>query len=79
MDKTYDPHAIERDLYLTWERGGAFEPSGEGVRVTWGLTGATSGPFGGYFAKMMDGWVGADYEDGLTRLKEVVEALPAAD
>ena len=23
----------------------------------------TTGPRGGYFAKMMDGWVGADYED----------------
>ena len=56
-----------------------FEPSGEGVRVTWGLSGATSGPFGGYFAKMMDGWVGADYEDGLVRLKEVVEAPPAGE
>jgi hypothetical protein len=52
-----------------------FEPSGEGVKVTWGLTGPTSGPLGGYFAKMMDGWVGADYQDGLARLKEVVEAM----
>ena len=57
----------------------AFEASGEGVQVTWGLTGATSGPFGGYFAKMMDGWVGADYEDGLARLKDVVEAQPAGE
>ena len=56
-----------------------FEPSGEGVRVTWGLTGTTSGPLGGYFAKMMDGWVGADYEDGLARLKEVLEAPPAGE
>jgi len=54
-----------------------FEPSGEGVKVTWGLKGTTSGPLGGYFAKMMDGWVGADYEDGLARLKKVVEAQPA--
>ena len=56
-----------------------FEPSGEGVQVTWGLTGTTSGPLGGYFAKMMDGWVGADYEDGLSRLKDVVEALPVGE
>jgi len=56
-----------------------FEPSGEGVQVTWGLTGSTSGPLGGYFARMMDGWVGADYEDGLARLKEVVEALPGGE
>lgn len=56
-----------------------FEPSGEGARVTWGLNGTTSGPLGGYFAKMMDGWVGADYEDGLARLKQVVEALPTGE
>jgi hypothetical protein len=56
-----------------------FEPSGEGAKVTWGLTGTTSGPLGGYFAKMMDGWVGADYEDGLTRLKKVIEARPAGE
>jgi hypothetical protein len=56
-----------------------FEPSGEGVQVTWGLTGTTSGPLGGYFAKMMDGWVGADYEGGLARLKEVVEEVPAGE
>lgn len=50
-----------------------FEPSGEGTQVTWGLSGTASGPLGGYFAKMMDGWVGPDYEDGLRRLKKVVE------
>jgi hypothetical protein len=56
-----------------------FEPSGEGVQVTWGLTGTTSGPLGGYFARMMDDWVGADYEDGLARLKQLVEAPPASE
>ena len=54
-----------------------FEPSGEGVEVTWGLKGTAAGPLGGYFAKMMDGWVGADYEDGLQRLKDVVESPPS--
>ena len=54
-----------------------FVPVGDGVRVTWGLSGTAAGPLGGYFAKMMDGWVGADYEDGLARLKQVVESLPA--
>jgi hypothetical protein len=53
-----------------------FEPRGNGVRVTWGLSGTASGPLGGYFAKMMDRWVGADYEEGLRRLKGVVEAQP---
>ena len=56
-----------------------FVPSGEGVRVTWGLSGTAAGPLGGYFAKMMDGWVGADYEDGLARLKQVAESAPAGE
>jgi hypothetical protein len=49
-----------------------FEPKGLGVVVTWGLSGNAPGVLGGYFARMMDGWVGADYEDGLSRLKQVV-------
>lgn len=57
----------------------SFEPSGDGVLVTWGLSGNTSGLLGGYFAKMMDTWVGADYEDGLVRLKDVVESQPAGE
>jgi hypothetical protein len=56
-----------------------FEPVGDGVRVTWGLHGVASGPLGGYFAKMMDRWIGADYEDGLVRLKQVTEALPPGE
>jgi len=54
-----------------------FAPTGDGVRVVWGLSGTAAGPLGGYFAKMMDGWVGADYEDGLARLKKVAESVPA--
>jgi uncharacterized protein YndB with AHSA1/START domain len=56
-----------------------FEPAGNGTLVTWGLGGTTSGPLGGYFAKMMDGWVGADYEDGLTRLKQLLESSSQVD
>lgn len=55
----------------------SFEPSGAGTEVTWGLSGEAAGPLGGYFAKMMDGWVGEDYEDGLQRLKQVIESAPA--
>ena len=50
-----------------------FAPSREGTLVTWGLSGTAGGPVGGYFARMMDEWVGGDYEDGLARLKKVVE------
>ncbi len=30
MDKTYQPHAIERSWYQTWEKKGYFKPSGQG-------------------------------------------------
>ncbi|HWR88588.1 MAG TPA: valine--tRNA ligase, partial [Acidiferrobacterales bacterium] len=30
LDKAYEPHAIERRLYDTWEQAGAFHPSGQG-------------------------------------------------
>ena len=54
----------------------SFDPSGAGTKATWGLSGTASGPLGGFFAKMMDGWVGKDYEDGLHRLKQVIESAP---
>ena len=31
MDKTYEPHAIERQWYQTWEDKGYFKPAGEGT------------------------------------------------
>ena len=31
MEKTYDPAAIETELYRLWEEGGHFAPSGEGT------------------------------------------------
>jgi hypothetical protein len=47
----------------------------EGTEVTWGLL-ADMGlnPVGRYIGLMMDRWVGADYQRGLERLKEIVEA-----
>ena len=30
MEKTYDPHAIERQIYAEWESQGRFAPSGQG-------------------------------------------------
>ena len=53
-----------------------FEAAGDGTRVTWGMGGDMPGPLGGLMASRMDGWIGADYEDGLARLKKHVEALP---
>lgn len=49
-------------------------PDGEGTRVVWGLTADMgSGPVGRWFGLMMDSWVGADYELGLSRLQAQVE------
>jgi hypothetical protein len=49
-------------------------PEGTGTRLTWGLK-ADMGmnPIGRYMGLMMDRWVGADYESGLSRLKGMVE------
>ena len=71
------------ECLVAWIREAPFDErvhgTDDGVRVTWGLSGTASGPLGGYFAKMMDGWVGADYEDGLARLKQVAESVPAGE
>ncbi|MGV3590419.1 MAG: valine--tRNA ligase, partial [Gammaproteobacteria bacterium] len=34
MDKTYDPHAIERTWYRKWEENGYFQPHGDGPAYT---------------------------------------------
>ncbi|MCY4178887.1 MAG: SRPBCC family protein [Litoreibacter sp.] len=42
--------------------------------VTWGLTADMgAGPIGRWMGLMMDDWVGADYERGLSNLKALVE------
>lgn len=44
------------------------------TKVTWGMTADMgSGPVGRWMGLMMDDWVGADYEIGLVKLKELVE------
>ena len=52
----------------------ALEPSGDGTEITWGLK-ADMGmnPIGRYMGLMMDKWVGADYEKGLSNLKTLLE------
>jgi Polyketide cyclase / dehydrase and lipid transport len=50
-------------------------PDGDGTRVTWGLEADMgNAPVGRYMGLMMDQWVGGDFEAGLARLKELVEA-----
>ncbi len=50
------------------------EASGK-TTVTWTLdTDMGAGPMGRWMGLMMDGWVGADYEAGLSNLKTLVES-----
>ena len=54
----------------------SFDLSGTEARttVTWGLTADMgAGPMGRWMGLMMDKWVGADYEQGLSNLKALVE------
>ncbi len=49
------------------------EPTDSGTRVTWSFDANLDSMLGRYMGLMMDKWVGADYEQGLARLKEVAE------
>ncbi|MDJ0712131.1 MAG: SRPBCC family protein [Woeseiaceae bacterium] len=51
----------------------AIEAVDSGTRVTWAFDANLDTLMGRYMGLMMDSWVGADYESGLTRLKEVAE------
>ncbi len=71
------PHQIRTRLNFG-EMGQAeaywkFENKEGGTLVRWGLVGKNEGAIGGYFSLMMDGFVGEDYEEGLVRLKTLVE------
>lgn len=61
-------------------------PVGRASRVEWGFdTDVTEGRdffgavMGKYMGLLMDHWIGNDYEQGLTRLKEYAESFPDAD
>lgn len=49
------------------------EPTDGGTQVTWSFDSNMDTLLGRYMGLMMDKWVGADYELGLARLKEVAE------
>jgi uncharacterized membrane protein len=56
-------------------------PSGSGSRVTWGYHAAIgNNPLKRWRGLMLDRWVGSEFEDGLARLKALVEGngRPAA-
>lgn len=49
-------------------------PRGAGTRVTWGFdTEIGNNPIMRWMGLMFDRWIGTDYEQGLARLKQVVE------
>jgi hypothetical protein len=55
-----------------------FEPADGGTRVTWGFDCDLGGnPIMRYAGLMFDKWIGADYEKGLARLKEVMDQANA--
>lgn len=50
------------------------EPTGEHTKVVWGFdTDLGLNPVSRYFGLMFDRWIGADYEQGLARLKVLAE------
>ena len=50
-------------------------PSGAGTEVKWGFeTDVGNNPIKRWFGLMFERWVGKDYEDGLTRLKKLIES-----
>ena len=48
-------------------------PMANGTKVTWAFDANMETMLGRYMGLMMDKWVGADYERGLARLKELAE------
>ena len=52
-------------------------PSGAGTRVVWAFnTDVGNNPLQRWMGLMFDRWIGKDYEEGLERLKQVVENAP---
>ena len=74
---------IEYDCSFDGQRGAEcaiqYQESPVGTVVTWSMTGETGpNPVGRYFAYFaMEGMVGGYFEDGLQRLKKVVEESAA--
>lgn len=71
------------------EFGGAPEPaisefriealSDERSRISWSFSANMKGPVARWFGLLMPGYIGSDYEKGLSALKQLVEAEPVED
>ena len=58
----------------TAQAGFQLQPEDSGTKVIWSLdTPPTSNPIERWFGLLLDSLIGADYEEGLTRLKKKVE------
>ena len=54
-------------------------PAGAGTKVTWGFeSDVGNNPLSRWMGLLFERWIGGDYEEGLARLKKVVEAAGAA-
>lgn len=52
-------------------------PSGAGTRIVWAFTkDVGNNPLQRWKGLMFDSWIGRDYEEGLERLKQLVETAP---
>jgi hypothetical protein len=50
-----------------------FAPVGSDTKVTWGFKSLLRNPLERWMGLLFDRWIGADYEKGLARLKEIAE------
>jgi hypothetical protein len=76
----FTPLAIKSDIefispqqgigIVEWE----FEDKGSVTNVTWRITGDSDYPLGRYLGLMMDGFLGASFEEGIRNLKEKLES-----
>ena len=78
------PEYVESALDFGRQGGGiasfTLEPAGEaGTEIRWSFsTDMGANPLARYFGLMMDSYIGPDYETGLAKLKDVVEAEAAS-
>jgi hypothetical protein len=50
-----------------------FAPVGSGTKVTWGFKSLLRNPLERWMGLLFDRWIGADYEKGLAKLKQIAE------
>lgn len=67
--------ALDFDIQGAASSSFVLSPAGAGTKLSWGMnTDVGNNPLGRWTGLMLDRWIGADYEQGLTRLKQLVES-----